>query len=134
MQRAPAQASHDTVVQARRCMHAAAAASRGRRLTQRRSDLQRKLRSESLRKDAITSGAVAALSAAIVVSTAMYSVHPQLWWFDSIVALLISLVLFTAGLWPLLSTKWWTASFWAPLAELVACLLTRPEERVCTEV
>jgi membrane protein YdbS with pleckstrin-like domain len=95
---------------------------------------QRKLRCESLRKDAITSGAVAVLSAAIVVSTLLYAVHPQLWWFDSLVALCISLALFAAGLVPLLTMRWWSPAFWAPLAELVACLLPRAEHGTSCEV
>ena len=70
---------------------------------------QKKLRSESLRKDAITSGAVAVLSAAIVVSTLIYSVNG---WFDSVVALGISLALCAAGSWSLVSTKWWSKGFW----------------------
>jgi len=75
--------------------------------------LQKKLRSESLRKDAITSGAVAVLSAAILVSTLINSVDASLWWFDSVVALAISLALCCAGTWSLVSTKWWSKSFWA---------------------
>ena len=74
--------------------------------------LQKKLRSESLRKDAITSGAVAVLSAAIVVSTLIYSVNASLWWFDSVVALGISLALCAAGSWSLVSTRWWSKGFW----------------------
>ena len=74
--------------------------------------MQKKLRSESLRKDAITSGAVAVLSAAIVVSTLIYSVNASLWWFDSVVALGISLALCAAGSWSLVSTKWWSKGFW----------------------
>lgn len=87
---------------------------------------QRKLRSESLRKDAITSGAVAVLSAAIVVSTLIYSVNASLWWFDSVVALGISLALCCAGSWSLVSTRWWTKSFWARTPE-PSVLLQRAE-------
>ncbi len=79
--------------------------------------MQRKLRSESLRKDAITSGAVAVLSAAIVVSTLMYSHNASLWWFDSVVALGISVALCCAGASSLISTKWWSRSFWAGAPE-----------------
>ena len=79
--------------------------------------MQRKLRSESLRKDAITSGAVAVLSAAILVSTLMYSANASLWWFDSVVALGISLALCCAGMCSLISTRWWSRSFWVQAPE-----------------
>ena len=53
------------------------------------------------------------LSAAIVVSTLIYSMNASLWWFDSVVALGISLALCCAGTWSLVSTRWWCKSFWA---------------------
>lgn len=96
-----------------------------------RMPAQRKLRSESLRKDAITSGAVAALSAAMVVSTLMYAADPRLWWFDSCVALGISLALSCAGLWSLASTRWWSAAFWqntAAALDAAPCLLPAKAE------
>ncbi|EIE25383.1 hypothetical protein COCSUDRAFT_61602 [Coccomyxa subellipsoidea C-169] len=89
-------------------------------------DLSRKLRSESLRKDALTSGAVAVLSAAICMSTIFYSVNSALWWFDSVVALCISLALFCGGLWPLISVQWWSKAFWAPMTD-ASLLLDRAE-------
>lgn len=88
--------------------------------------LQRKLRSESLRKDAITSGAVAVLSGAICMSSLMYSVDRTLWWFDSVVALCISLALFLGGMWPLVSVQWWSRAFWAPMTD-ASLLLDRAE-------
>ena len=57
------------------------------------------------------------LSAAIVVSTLMYSANSSLWWFDSVVALGISLALCCAGASSLISTKWWSKSFWAGAPE-----------------
>ncbi|CAL8460617.1 g146 [Coccomyxa elongata] len=89
-------------------------------------DLSRKLRSESLRKDAVTSGAVAVLSAAICISTLFYRLNRNLWWFDSVVALCISLALFCSGLWPLVSVQWWSKSFWAPMTD-ASLLLDRAE-------
>ncbi len=88
--------------------------------------LQRKLRSESLRKDAITSGAVAVLSAAIVVSTLVYGMNVSLWWFDSVVALGVSLALCCAGTWSLVSTRWWCKGFWTGAPDS-AVLLQRSE-------
>ncbi len=88
--------------------------------------MQRKLRSESLRKDAVTSGAVAVLSAAICISTLFYRLNRNLWWFDSVVALCISLALFCSGLWPLVSVQWWSKSFWAPMTD-ASLLLDRAE-------
>ena len=67
---------------------------------------------------------MAVLSAAMVVSTVMYAANPRLWWFDSLVALGISLALFAAGLWTLVSTRWWSPSFWAnPASDHAAYLL-----------
>jgi hypothetical protein len=66
------------------------------------------------------------LSAAIVVSSFMYAIDSDLWWFDSAVALCISLALFCGGMWPLVSAQWWSPSFWAPITE-ASLLLDRAE-------
>ena len=42
--------------------------------------LQEQLRSESLRKDAVTSGAVAVLSVAILLSSGLHARYAALWW------------------------------------------------------
>ena len=47
------------------------------------STLQEQLRSESLRKDAVTSGAVAVLSVAILLSSGLHARNAALWWFAS---------------------------------------------------
>jgi len=41
---------------------------------------QEQLRSESLRKDALTSGAVAVLSVAILLSAGLHAHNAALWW------------------------------------------------------
>lgn len=74
----------------------------------------------------MTSGAVAVLSAAICVSTLFYRLNSTLWWFDSVVALCISMALFCGGLWPLVSVQWWSKSFWAPITD-ASLLLDRAE-------
>ncbi|KAK9827652.1 hypothetical protein WJX81_004004 [Elliptochloris bilobata] len=52
--------------------------------------LSEQLRSESLRKDAVTSGAVAVLSVAILLSSGLHARNAALWWFDSLVALVVA--------------------------------------------
>ena len=79
-----------------------------------------------MRKDAFTSGAVAVLSAAICMSTLFYRLNRSLWWFDSVVALCISLALFCGGIWPLVSVRWWSKAFWAPMTD-ASLLLDRAE-------
>ena len=74
--------------------------------------VQVRLDSASLWKDALTSGAVAALSAAILTSAQLYSANAALWWFDSAVALLVAVILSGLGVASLYMTPWWTSAFW----------------------
>jgi hypothetical protein len=74
--------------------------------------LSKVLQSSAMRKDAITSGAVAAMAATMLVSTAVYKSHKSVWWLDSAVALLVSFILSLLGLKTLMTHSWWRKDFW----------------------
>ena len=74
--------------------------------------LAKVLSSSALRKDAITSGAVAAMAATMLVSTAIYKSHPNVWWLDSAVALAVSFILSLLGIKTLVTHSWWRKDFW----------------------
>jgi hypothetical protein len=74
--------------------------------------LSKVLRSSALRKDAITSGAVAAMAATMLVSTTVYKSHPSVWWLDSAVALIVSFILSMLGIKTLTQHPWWKRDFW----------------------
>lgn len=74
--------------------------------------LAKVLKSSALRKDAVTSGAVATMAATILISTTIYKSHESVWWLDSAVAIIISFGLFVLGIRTLLKNPWWRcASF-----------------------
>lgn len=71
------------------------------------------LKSPAMKKDAITSAAVAVLSLGILLSAAIYESNPKIWWLDSTFALVVSIVLLTYGSRTLIRNKWWRGEFWA---------------------
>lgn len=76
--------------------------------------LASKLRSPALKKDGITSGAVALLSAGIILSSAVYKKNKNIWWLDSAVAVTVAIVLFIYGGRSLIRNKWYNKEFWSP--------------------
>jgi len=76
--------------------------------------LASKLRSPALKKDGITSGAVALLSAGIILSSAVYKKNKSIWWLDSAVAVTVAIVLFIYGGRSLIRNKWYNKEFWSP--------------------
>lgn len=77
--------------------------------------LAKVLKSSALRKDAVTSGACAAMAATILISTTIYKSHPGVWWLDSSVAIIISFGLFVLGIRTLLKNPWWRYVDHSPL-------------------
>ena len=71
------------------------------------------LQSTALRKDAIVSGACAAMAAGVLFSTAVHREHPRVWWLDATVALLVSLTLPLLGVQSLTRNRWWDRAFWS---------------------
>ena len=69
--------------------------------------LAKVLKSSALRKDAVTSGACAAMAATILISTTVHKSHESVWWLDSSVAIIISFGLFVLGIRTLLKNPWW---------------------------
>lgn len=74
--------------------------------------LSKCLRSTSLRKDAITSGATAIMAASMLVSTTIFANHSGAWWLDSAVAIAVSFVLSVLGIKTLITHPWWRKDFW----------------------
>lgn len=74
--------------------------------------LAKVLKSSAMRKDAITSGAVASMAATMLVSTTIFKSHPNIWWIDAAVALIVSFVLSVLGVHTLMKNPWWRKDFW----------------------
>ncbi|GMH32247.1 hypothetical protein BSKO_00081 [Bryopsis sp. KO-2023] len=75
--------------------------------------ISRALNSPAMKKDAVTSAAVALLSLGILLSAAMNELHPEIWWLDAAFAIIISVLLFFYGARTLINNKWWRKDFWA---------------------
>lgn len=89
--------------------------------------LAKVLKSTAMRKDAITSGAVASMAATMLVSTTIFKSHPNIWWIDAAVALVVSFVLSILGLHTLMKNPWWRKDFWIDG-------LLPPEEKQATHI
>ena len=74
--------------------------------------LSKVLKSTALKKDAITSGAVAIMAATLLVSTTVHKSHPKIWWLDAVVALFVSFILSMLGIKTLVTHNWWSRDFW----------------------
>jgi len=72
------------------------------------------LQSSTLMKDAISSFAVAVLSLGVCISASAYKADHHVWWFDAVVALITSVLLFTYGARTLFchGHHWWQLSWW----------------------
>jgi hypothetical protein len=75
--------------------------------------LAKVLQSSALRQDGITSGACAAMAATMLISTAIFKSHPNVWWLDAVVALCISFILSLLGIRTLIQHPWWSREFWS---------------------
>lgn len=81
-----------------------------------------KLKSPTMKKDAICSLAVGVISLAVTVSASAYSANDAVWWFDALVAVLVSGFLLIYGCRTLFchGHRWWESSFWKNDAESMA--------------
>jgi len=89
--------------------------------------LSKVLQSSAMRKDAITSGAVASMAATMLVSTTIFKSHPKIWWIDAAVALVVSFILSVLGAHTLTKNPWWRKDFWVDGA-------LPPEEKQATHI
>eukprot|EP01125_Pyxidicula_operculata_P001796 TRINITY_DN1163_c0_g1_i2.p1 TRINITY_DN1163_c0_g1~~TRINITY_DN1163_c0_g1_i2.p1 ORF type:complete len:220 (-),score=24.01 TRINITY_DN1163_c0_g1_i2:26-685(-) len=80
------------------------------------------LDSAALTKDGVCSVAVGSLSVANVISGSVYTNHPDVWFIDPIVGIIVSIALFVISIrtfWIKRSEKWWTNAFWSDKIEAV---------------
>ncbi|KAK3263151.1 hypothetical protein CYMTET_28028, partial [Cymbomonas tetramitiformis] len=71
-----------------------------------------KLKSPALRKDGITSAAVAVLCLGIIMSIGIYHINQAIWWLDAIVAITVAGMLIFLGIRTLLKNDWMSREFW----------------------
>jgi len=84
--------------------------------------ISKKLNSPTMMKDAICSIAIGVISLAVAISAGVNSgADDAVWYFDSVVAVLVSIFLFVYGMRTLCfhGHRWWETSFWKDDAESI---------------
>ena len=84
--------------------------------------ISEKLKSPTMKKDAICSLAVGVISLAVTISASAYSANEAVWFFDAFVAVLVSVFLLCYGSRTLFchGHRWWESSFWKNDPESIA--------------
>lgn len=72
----------------------------------------KKLRSEALKNDGISSILGSCLSGGIILDTIAMKINPRIWYFDAVFAIIVAIVLLLVALQVLVKLPWWRPSFW----------------------
>lgn len=70
------------------------------------------IHSKALQQDAMASFATAAMSVGIFISALTYTLKESIWWFDAVVAIVVTVALAAYSLPVLVKNRWWHKSFW----------------------
>ncbi|GBG29331.1 Transmembrane protein 163 [Hondaea fermentalgiana] len=74
------------------------------------------LKSNALFEDAVAAAGSAMLSLSAIIAISVHEDHPKMWWFDSVIAMFVSICFLLYGAYILHKWKWYRRAFWFPPA------------------